>query len=110
MRAVGNALNKNPSIPTIPCHRVVRSDKTVGGYILGENTKIKLLAELAKKYEKTQSQVALNWLIQKKSVITIPKATKKEHMLENIDSIGWKMESLDYENLDKEATNKETKP
>lgn len=31
-RAVGNALHKNPLAPTIPCHRVVRSD----GRIVGE--------------------------------------------------------------------------
>ncbi len=31
-RAVGNALGKNPLAPTIPCHRVVRSDGKLGGY------------------------------------------------------------------------------
>ena len=31
-RAVGNALGKNPLAPIIPCHRVVRSDGTPGGY------------------------------------------------------------------------------
>lgn len=31
-RAVGSALGKNPFAPTIPCHRVVRSDGGLGGY------------------------------------------------------------------------------
>jgi len=42
VRAVGNALNKNP-FTSIPCHRVVRSDGTVGGYARGIKTKIKIL-------------------------------------------------------------------
>lgn len=32
VRAVGNALGKNPLAPLIPCHRVVRSDGKIGGY------------------------------------------------------------------------------
>jgi O-6-methylguanine DNA methyltransferase len=31
-RAVGNALAKNPLAPLIPCHRVVRADRKLGGY------------------------------------------------------------------------------
>jgi methylated-DNA-[protein]-cysteine S-methyltransferase len=31
-RAVGNACRRNPNPPTIPCHRVVRSDGGVGGF------------------------------------------------------------------------------
>jgi O-6-methylguanine DNA methyltransferase len=42
-RAVGNALNKNPDLKTIPCHRVVRSDGSIGGYRYGSKRKQKLL-------------------------------------------------------------------
>ena len=31
-RAVANAVGKNPCVPDIPCHRVVRSDGKLGGY------------------------------------------------------------------------------
>ena len=31
-RAVGNACRKNPYAPRVPCHRVVRSNGTVGGF------------------------------------------------------------------------------
>ena len=34
-RAIGNALHRNPFAPRVPCHRVVRSDGTLGGYSNG---------------------------------------------------------------------------
>ena len=44
-RAVANACGKNPYVPEIPCHRVIRSDGKLGGYSGegGINTKAKLL-------------------------------------------------------------------
>lgn len=42
-RAVGNALNKNPYAPRVPCHRVVRSDGGVGGFASGSKKKAALL-------------------------------------------------------------------
>lgn len=42
-RAVGNALNKNPYPPIIPCHRVIKSDGSIGGYSKGIRLKIKML-------------------------------------------------------------------
>ena len=41
-RAVGNILNKNYN-PSIPCHRVVRSDGKIGGYNRGRLQKINKL-------------------------------------------------------------------
>ena len=47
VRAVANAIGKNPYAPEIPCHRVVRTDGTLGGYSGpgGIETKIRLLRE-----------------------------------------------------------------
>ena len=42
-RAVGNALNKSPGMPKVPCHRVVKSDGSIGGFAHGEAEKKKLL-------------------------------------------------------------------
>ena len=44
-RAVANAVGKNPFAPKIPCHRVIRSDGSLGGYSGkgGHKTKRKLL-------------------------------------------------------------------
>ena len=32
-RAVANACAQNPYAPAVPCHRVVRSDGSLGGYL-----------------------------------------------------------------------------
>ncbi len=42
-RAVGNALNRNPFAPHVPCHRVIRSDGSVGGFASGSERKQLLL-------------------------------------------------------------------
>ncbi len=31
-RAIGQILRRNPHAPAVPCHRVIRSDLTIGGY------------------------------------------------------------------------------
>ena len=43
-RAVGSALKKNYN-PEIPCHRVIKSNGTLGGYNRGIKMKEKLLKE-----------------------------------------------------------------
>ena len=44
-RAVANAVGKNPYPPKIPCHRVIRTDGSLGGYSGkgGIKTKLRLL-------------------------------------------------------------------
>lgn len=44
MRAVGNALGANPVPFIVPCHRVLRSDGSAGGYLFGRGVKERLLA------------------------------------------------------------------
>lgn len=43
LRAVGTAIGQNPISILVPCHRVIRSDKTLGGYYWGLECKRKLL-------------------------------------------------------------------
>jgi len=43
-RAVGNALGRNPIPIIVPCHRIVRSDSSLGGYAGGIEIKQRLLA------------------------------------------------------------------
>ena len=42
-RAVGQAMNRNPRLIEVPCHRVVCRDGEIGGYALGVEKKIELL-------------------------------------------------------------------
>lgn len=44
VRAVGTACAKNPLPVVVPCHRVVRSDGSAGGYVGGADAKTTLLA------------------------------------------------------------------
>ncbi len=42
-RAVGNAVGRNPVAPIVPCHRVICSDGSLGGYSSGITIKKRLL-------------------------------------------------------------------
>lgn len=50
VRAVGSANGKNPVCVIVPCHRVIASDGTIGGYSGGLHVKRKLLALEGVKY------------------------------------------------------------
>jgi len=62
----------------------------------------KLLEEISKDYNKTLSQIAINWLITKKNIITIPKSTNTEHLKENLGTLGWQLKLQDMKRLDEE--------
>ncbi len=42
-RAVGNAMGKNPVLILVPCHRIIKSDGSFGGFSAGPDLKEKLL-------------------------------------------------------------------
>lgn len=44
-RAVGSAMASNKKLFVIPCHRVVRSDGTIGQYALGADKKAEILMQ-----------------------------------------------------------------
>lgn len=57
-RAVGKIMNKNPYPVIIPCHRVVMSNRKVGGYAYGEHIKTKMLNDEG---IKTENGKILDW-------------------------------------------------
>lgn len=52
-RSVGRAEASNPFPLLIPCHRVVRSNFSIGGYGLGEKVKLEILQREERGYEGT---------------------------------------------------------
>ena len=52
VRAVGTANGSNPVAVLVPCHRVIRSDGTLGGYAGGLDRKRQLLAAEGVKLER----------------------------------------------------------
>jgi methylated-DNA-[protein]-cysteine S-methyltransferase len=52
-RAVGTALKKNPFAPKVPCHRVICSNYSVGGFMGSKDTslKVKMLKDEGIKFE-----------------------------------------------------------
>lgn len=69
---------------------------------------LRILDELVKKYNRTQSQIAINWLISKKGIVTITKSTKLEHLKENLGAIGWKLKQEDIDRLNNEFIDSRT--
>jgi len=58
-----------------------------------------LLKKVGEKYGKTPIQVALNWLICIEPVVPIPKASKIEHVEENVGAMGWRLSGEDFEEI-----------
>ena len=50
-RAVGNVMAANPFAPIVPCHRVVSSDFTLGGYGGGLDVKLEFLVREKRGYQ-----------------------------------------------------------
>ena len=57
-RAVGNAMNKNPYAPGVPCHRVVGSDGSLTGFAAGLTKKRKMLIQEGVEVSGAKAKVA----------------------------------------------------
>lgn len=62
-------------------------------------SKSEIMRLLGKKYGKTSSQIALNWLICR-DLVPIPKSASPAHLLENYGALGWRLEDRDLSALD----------
>jgi diketogulonate reductase-like aldo/keto reductase len=66
----------------------------------GKLASAELLTRVGQKYGKTASQVALNWLLSQQNVFPIPRASTKEHVIENLGSVGWRLSDEDTKKLE----------
>ena len=73
-RAVGNVMASNPFAPIVPCHRVVKTDLSLGGYGGGLKVKVEFLSKEKRGFS-TSKQVQVD-----KVAFTVFPA---EHVLKN---------------------------
>lgn len=59
-----------------------------------------VLDAIGAKYGKTAYQVALNWLLRKEGLVTIPKAANKEHIVDNLYALGWDLQPEDLDHIE----------
>lgn len=65
------------------------------GRVIGDST----LREVGEKYDKTEAQVALRWLIQQDGVGAIPRSSSQEHIRENADIFDFNLSDQDMERI-----------
>jgi len=58
-----------------------------------------VLVELAEKYNKTQNQIIINWIVKEKKILPLIKCTDINRINENLSAIDFKMEKEDYKKL-----------
>ncbi|HEY7079554.1 MAG TPA: aldo/keto reductase, partial [Nitrososphaeraceae archaeon] len=68
------------------------SPRTAGGQVL---------MEIAKRYDCTPRQVALNFLTLTSNIFTIPKSGQPVHARENSESVSWKLSAEDLASIDR---------
>ena len=69
------------------------------GKLTGAGPRSKMEA-ICKSYSKTPAQVALNWLVSGRNVFAIPRASRAEHVRENLGASGWEMKPEDRAKLE----------
>lgn len=57
------------------------------------------LVELANKYNKTQNQIMLNWIIKEKKIMPIIKSTNIDRINENLEALDFEMKKEEYQIL-----------
>ncbi len=62
---------------------------------------INILDEMSKKYKKSQSEIAVKWLLSFKNIVTMPKMGSSKHLDEMIGIFDWSLKEEDHQLLTK---------
>jgi len=73
-----------------------------------EKSAYPIIEEIANNYNKTNIQIAINWLTSQPNVVTLAKSSNPVHLQELIGSIGWEMAQQDIDRLAKEFPDQKT--
>ena len=77
----------------IACYQPLRRNRTA-------QHNFPVLVELASKYNKTQNQILINWIVKGKKLTPIIKASDPKHVQENLASLDFDIEKNDMQELD----------
>jgi aryl-alcohol dehydrogenase-like predicted oxidoreductase len=70
-----------------------------------EEAILETLQTIARRREKSASQVALNWLLRRdEHVIPIPGTTDPRHAMENVDTLTWHLSEDEFAAIDRVST------
>ena len=58
-----------------------------------------ILRDMAEKYKRSVHQIALNWIVRQKNIITIPKALNPDHIKSNVEAAEFSLADDDWEKL-----------
>ena len=68
------------------------------------NSVQQVLASIANAHNKTEAQIALNWLISKPNVIAIPGTKKSQHVVDSAGAAGWRLTEREIKSLELAAS------
>lgn len=63
------------------------------------NMELPVVKELAKKYNKSEAQIILNWVVSR-GVVALAKSTKRERTIQNLQAVDFEMEPADLQKID----------
>ena len=69
------------------------------GRVAGAGARGKMEA-ICKSYSKTSAQIGLNWLVTGRNVFAIPRASRADHVRENVGASGWELKPEDKAQLE----------